>query len=46
MYNELHPRTATDNHLGYLEKDVLRRNDSLEVFEEVLSIAKEQKVST
>ncbi|XP_065888547.1 double-strand break repair protein MRE11-like [Dysidea avara] len=35
---------TTDNHLGYLEKDVLRRNDSLQAFEEVLSIAKEQKV--
>lgn len=42
LYRDL----ATDNHLGYLEKDVMRRNDSLETFEEVLQIAKREKVST
>ena len=36
---------ATDNHIGYMEKDVERCNDSLEAFEEVLRIAKEQEVS-
>ena len=35
---------TTDNHLGYLEKDVIQRNDSLETFEEVLQIAKREKV--
>lgn len=36
---------ATDNHVGYLEKDQVRGNDSLETFEEVLKIAQEQEVS-
>lgn len=35
---------ATDNHVGYLEKDQVRGNDSLETFEEVLKIAQEQEV--
>ena len=26
---------ATDNHLGYMEKDPIRRNDSFEAFEEI-----------
>lgn len=39
-------RPASDNHLGYLEKDVMRKNDSLESFEEILKIAKREKVST
>ena len=37
--------SATDNHIGYLEKDPLRGNDSLEAFEEILKMAKEQDVS-
>ena len=37
--------SATDNHIGYMEKDIERCNDSLEAFEEVLRIAKEQDVS-
>ena len=36
--------TATDNHLGFLEKDPVRGNDSLEAFKEILTIAKEKKV--
>ncbi|KAJ3302181.1 meiotic recombination, partial [Gonapodya sp. JEL0774] len=32
---------ATDNHLGYLEKDPVRSNDSFRAFEEVLQLAKE-----
>lgn len=36
---------ATDNHIGYMEKDPVRHNDSLEAFEEVLKIAKSQNVS-
>lgn len=35
---------ATDNHLGYAEKDVLRANDSFSTFEEILRIAKERQV--
>ncbi|KXS12353.1 DNA repair exonuclease [Gonapodya prolifera JEL478] len=31
---------ATDNHLGYLEKDPVRPNDSFRAFEEVLQLAK------
>ncbi|KAF9279152.1 Double-strand break repair protein mre11a [Mortierella alpina] len=30
---------ATDNHLGYLEKDPVRGDDSFEAFEEILEIA-------
>lgn len=37
--------TATDNHIGFMEKDPVRFNDSLEAFEEVLKIAKSQDVS-
>jgi double-strand break repair protein MRE11 len=35
---------ATDNHLGYLEKDALRGRDSLTTFEEILKIAKSNQV--
>ncbi|CAG8579339.1 8834_t:CDS:10 [Diversispora eburnea] len=35
---------ATDNHLGYLEKDPIRGNDSLNTFKEILEIAKDQNV--
>lgn len=35
---------ATDNHLGYLEKDPLRGNDSFDAFEEILKKAKELQV--
>lgn len=36
---------ATDNHIGYMEKDQVRFNDSLEAFEEVLKVAKSENVS-
>ena len=36
--------TATDNHVGYMEKDPVRFNDSLESFEEILKVAKDQEV--
>ena len=39
------PLQASDNHIGYMEKDPVRCNDSLESFEEVLRIAKEQEVT-
>lgn len=35
---------ATDCHLGYMEKDQVRGNDSLVTFEEILHIAKEKNV--
>jgi hypothetical protein len=36
---------ATDNHLGFLEKDPIRGDDSFDAFEEILKLAKEQKVA-
>lgn len=38
-----HPQ-ASDNHIGYMEKDPVRCNDSLETFEEVLRTARDQEV--
>lgn len=35
---------ATDNHLGYLEKDGVRGNDSYVTFEEILQIGVKEKV--
>ncbi|KAF9937595.1 Double-strand break repair protein mre11a [Mortierella alpina] len=35
---------ATDNHLGYLEKDPVRGDDSFEAFEEILEIAAKSEV--
>uniref|UniRef100_A0ACD6ABA2 Uncharacterized protein n=1 Tax=Avena sativa TaxID=4498 RepID=A0ACD6ABA2_AVESA len=35
---------ATDCHLGYLEKDELRRSDSFATFEEIFSVAEKHKV--
>ncbi|KAI9470551.1 MAG: Metallo-dependent phosphatase-like protein [Benjaminiella poitrasii] len=35
---------ATDNHLGYLEKDPIRGHDSFNTFEEILQIADAEKV--
>ncbi|KAM7448086.1 Double-strand break repair protein mre11a [Porites harrisoni] len=35
---------ATDCHLGYMEKDQVRGNDSLVTFEEILQIAKDKDV--
>lgn len=35
---------ATDCHLGYLEKDEIRRFDSFQAFEEICSIAEQNKV--
>ena len=34
---------STDNHLGYLERDAVRGNDSFAAFEEVLSLARLHK---
>jgi double-strand break repair protein MRE11 len=35
---------ATDNHLGYMEKDPIRGNDSFVTFEEILQQARKNKV--
>ncbi|ORX55853.1 DNA repair exonuclease [Piromyces finnis] len=35
---------ATDNHLGYMERDPLRSNDSFQTFEEILLYAKKYNV--
>ncbi|KAG0001025.1 Double-strand break repair protein mre11a [Entomortierella chlamydospora] len=35
---------ATDNHLGYLEKDPIRGDDSFAAFEEILALAVESQV--
>jgi hypothetical protein len=35
---------STDNHVGYLERDPLRGNDSFVAFEEVLATARDKKV--
>lgn len=37
---------ATDNHLGYLEKDPIRGEDSFVTFEEILQCATREKVCT
>jgi len=36
---------STDNHLGYMERDPIRGNDSFAAFEEVLLLAKRHNVS-
>jgi len=48
--NNVDPETlrvmiSTDNHLGYLERDPIRGNDSFAAFEEVLVLAKRHNVS-
>ncbi|KAJ1381654.1 Metallo-dependent phosphatase-like [Sesbania bispinosa] len=35
---------ATDCHLGYMEKDEVRRHDSFQAFEEICSIAEQKQV--
>ncbi|KAK6171195.1 hypothetical protein SNE40_019436 [Patella caerulea] len=42
--NTLKILLATDIHLGYMEKDPIRGNDSLVSFEEILEIAKKKEV--
>ena len=36
---------ATDNHLGYQEKDPTRGGDSYAAFEEILKLGREKQVS-
>lgn len=35
---------ATDTHVGFKERDPLRGNDSFEIWEEILQIAKRENV--
>ncbi|GAB4849557.1 meiotic recombination [Ancistrocladus abbreviatus] len=42
--NTLRVLVATDCHLGYMEKDEIRRHDSFEAFEEICSIAEQKQV--
>ncbi|KAJ7014799.1 hypothetical protein NC653_004181 [Populus alba x Populus x berolinensis] len=42
--NTLRILVATDCHLGYMEKDEVRRHDSFQAFEEICSIAEQKKV--
>jgi hypothetical protein len=42
--NTLRILVATDCHLGYLEKDEVRRFDSFDTFEEICSLAEKNKV--
>jgi len=40
--SELRILIATDCHLGYMEKDKVRRHDSFQAFEEICSIAEKK----
>jgi hypothetical protein len=42
--NTLRILVATDCHLGFMEKDEIRRHDSFQAFEETCSIAEQKKV--
>ncbi|KAF4349698.1 hypothetical protein G4B88_023220, partial [Cannabis sativa] len=42
--NTLRVLVATDCHLGYMEKDEVRRHDSFQAFEEICSIAVQKEV--
>lgn len=36
---------TTDNHVGYMERDPVRGNDTFVTLEEIFTIAREQEVS-
>jgi hypothetical protein len=42
--NTLRVLVATDCHLGYMEKDEIRRFDSFHAFEEICSVAEQKQV--
>lgn len=44
LSNTLRILIATDCHLGYMEKDEIRRHDSFQSFEEICSIAEQKQV--
>ena len=37
---------ATDNHIGYLERDPVRSHDAINTFEEILQLAVKNDAST
>lgn len=37
---------ATDNHIGYLERDPVRGQDAINTFEEILQLAVKHEVCT
>jgi double-strand break repair protein MRE11 len=37
---------VTDTHLGFMERDPIRGNDSFQTFEEILKYAQKAKVNT
>lgn len=43
--NAIRILVATDNHVGYEERDPIRKDDSWKTFDEILTIAKEREVS-
>lgn len=44
MIDKFRIMIATDNHLGYMENDPIRKEDSFNSFEEILRIAQEKQV--
>lgn len=44
LENTIRILVASDNHIGYLERDAVRGNDSYDAFREVLEIAKAEDV--
>ena len=43
--NTIRILVATDNHVGYAERDPVRGNDSFTTFNEIMELAKEQDVA-
>ena len=37
---------ATDNHVGYEERDPIRKDDSWKTFDEIMNLARTEDVST
>lgn len=46
MANTIRILVATDSHVGYEERDPVRKDDSWKSFDEVLCLAKEQEVGS
>lgn len=44
--NTIRILVATDNHVGYEERDPIRKDDSWKTFDEILTIAKQREVSS
>ena len=43
--NTIRILVATDNHVGYAERDPIRGNDSIKTFNEIMELAREHDVS-